>query len=47
MSPGVEIRGMNSVGLNFPLVATVGSPAVAVYDTVPGRTNLVEGIVTY
>ena len=47
MSPGVEIRDMQSVGLIFPPVATVGSPAVAVCDTVPGRTNPVEGIVIY
>ena len=32
--------------INFLPVAMVGSPAVAVYDTVPGRTNLVEEIVT-
>ena len=46
MSPGVEIRGINSVGLIFPPVAIVGSPAVAVCDTLPGRTNPVEEIVT-
>ena len=34
-------------GINFPPVAKVGSPVIAVCDTVPGRTNPVEGIVLY
>jgi hypothetical protein len=32
--------------INFLPVAIVGSPAEVVYDTLPGRTNPVEGIVT-
>ena len=39
--------GHHQCGLIFPPVATVGSPAVAVCDAVPGRTHPVEGIVTY
>ena len=30
--------------INFLPVATVGSPVMAVCDTMPGRTNPVEGI---
>ena len=47
MSPGVEIRDIPSVGLTFPPAAIVGSPVMAVCDTVPGRINPVEGIVIY
>ena len=39
--------GQTKCGINFPLVATVGSPVMAVCDTLPGRTNPVEGIVLY
>ena len=39
--------GYAKCGINFPLVAIVGSPVMAVCDTVPGRTNPVEGIVLY
>ena len=47
MSPSYETRDIQSVGLIFPPAATVGSPVMAVCDTVPGRINLVEGIVIY
>ena len=40
-------RDMQRVGLIFPPAATVGSPVMAVCDTVPGRINPVEGIVIY
>ena len=40
-------RDMQSVGLIFPLGAAVGSPAVAVYDTLPGSTNPSEEIVVH
>ena len=39
--------GHAQCGINFPLVATVGSPVVVVCDTFPGSTNLTEGIVLY
>ena len=42
-----EDTGHTKCGINFPLVATVGSLVMAVCDTVPERTNPVEGIVTY
>ena len=38
--------GHAKCGINFPLVAIVGSPVMAVCDTT-GRINLVEGIVLY
>ena len=47
MSPRGEIRDISSVGLIFPPDAAVGSPVMAVCDTVPGRINPVEGIVIY
>ena len=47
MSPSYETRDIQSVGLIFPPAATVGSPVMAVCDTVPGRINPVEGIVIY
>ena len=39
--------GHAKCGINFPLVATVGSPVMVVCDTLPGMTNPVEGIVLY
>ena len=36
MSPGGEIRDISSVGLIFPPDAAVGSPVMAVCDTLPG-----------
>ena len=39
--------GHTKCGINFPLVATVGSPVMAVCDAVPGKTKSVEGIVLY
>ena len=39
--------GHAKCGINFPLVATIGSPVMAVCATLPGRTNLVEGMVLY
>ena len=40
-------QDMQSVGLIFPPGAAVGSPAVAVYDTLPGSTNPTKEIVVY
>ena len=39
--------GHAKCGINFPLVATVGYPVMAVCDTVRGRTNPDEGVVLY
>ena len=47
MSPGGEIRDISSVVLIFPPDAAVGSPVMAVCDTLPGSTNPVDGIAIY
>ena len=39
--------GHTKCQINFLLVATVGSPVMAVCDAVPGRINSFEGIVIY
>ena len=44
---GVGDTGHAKCGINFPPVATVGSPVMAVCDAVPGRINPHEGIVIY
>ena len=47
MSPGEEIRDISSVGLIFPPDAAVGSPVMAVCDTLSGSTNPIEEVVIY
>ena len=39
--------GHTKCRINFLPVATVGSPVMAVCDTLPGRINPVEGIVIH
>ena len=39
--------GHAKCGINFPPATAVGSPVMAVWDTMPGRTNSIEEIVIY
>ena len=44
---GVRDTGHAKCWINFPPATIVGSPVMAMWDTMPGRTNPIEEIFIY